>query len=127
MGLEINVLKKESDGLVIISLRGSLDTENHQSFRDRADKELMKKPKGLVLDLEFLEYISSMGISAILGLNRNAVANGTKFMMSNIPESIDQIFKIVKALPPNIQMFESMEEADQYFLGIQKKIKDQGQ
>lgn len=124
MGLQISVLKKEDDELVIISLRGSLDTESHQSFRDRADKELKKKPKGLVLDLRFLEYISSMGISAVLQVHRNAEANGTRFMMSNIPESIDQVFKIVKALPPDIQLFKSIEEADQYFMEIQKKIKD---
>jgi len=125
MGLQISVLKKEDEELTIISLKGSLDTETHQEFKNRAEKELAKQPKGLIVDLEFLEYISSMGISALLEVHRQADAKGASFMLSKVPEHINQIFRIVKALPANIRLFTSIEEADEYFMGVQKRAKGQ--
>ncbi len=43
-------------------------------------------------------------------------------MMANVPRHIDQVFKIVQALP-DVRVFESMEEADRYFQEIQDRIK----
>jgi anti-sigma B factor antagonist len=124
MALKLSVIKKEGEGTVIVSLRGSLDTETHQALRDAIKLELTKSPKALVLDFQTLDYISSMGISALIEASKSAESIGTTFMISNIPEQINQVFKIVKALPPNVAMFETMEEADQYLLEIQKRYKN---
>jgi anti-sigma B factor antagonist len=122
MALRVSVLKKEGEGVTILSLQGSLDTETHQELRDKIKLQLAEAPHALVLDLELLDYISSMGISAIIEASRMAEDAGTTFMISNVPEHINQVFKIVKALP-KVAIFENMEEADQYLLEMQKRYK----
>jgi anti-anti-sigma factor len=122
MGLQISVLTNEDEQMVVCMLVGSLDTETYQKLKDKVATQLKKTPKVLVLDLKSLEYISSMGISAVLEVRKSIEAIGGRFMMSNVPVHIDQVFKIVNALP-DVPMFESREEADKYFLAIQKKIK----
>ena len=49
-------------------------------------------------------------------------ASGASFMMSNVPAHIDQVFRVVKALP-NIRVFNSRQEADDYLMEIQKRAK----
>jgi anti-sigma B factor antagonist len=122
MALKVSVLKKEGEGVTILSLQGSLDTETHQELRDKIKLQLAQAPKAVVLDLEFLDYISSMGISAVIEASRMTEGVGATFMISNVPEHINQVFKIVKALP-NVAIFENMEEADQYLLEMQKRYR----
>ncbi|HOW43452.1 MAG TPA: STAS domain-containing protein [Candidatus Omnitrophota bacterium] len=123
MALKVNILRNDEDQIVVCVLTGSLDTETYQDFKSKAMICLEKSPRALSLDLKALEYISSMGIGAVLELHKAATARGTTFMMSNVPPHIEQVFKIVHALP-NVQMFESVAEADRYFGEIQKRIKE---
>ena len=125
MALKISIISKD-DRVVILCPIGSLDTETHLELETRGAKELDKRPKGLILDLKSLDYISSMGISALLKLQKQADVRGVSFVVTNIPPQIDEVFKIVKALPEE-RIFSSMEEADRYLLGIQKKIKENQQ
>jgi anti-sigma B factor antagonist len=122
MALEIDVFKKENENVIILQLRGSLDTQTYQQLTDLARQKISKTLKGIILDLEPLEYISSMGISAILQVRQMLESQGAQLMMSNIPNHIDQVFRTVKALP-DVKIFESMEEADRYFLEIQRRAK----
>jgi anti-anti-sigma factor len=123
MDLQIDVFRKEDSGLLVLQLKGSLDTKTYQQLSDIARQQIGKASRGMVLDLASLDYISSMGISAILQVRQMLEAAGAKLMMSNVPRHIDQVFQIVKALP-DVKVFESMEEADCYFLEIQKRAKD---
>ena len=122
MALEIDVLKKENEDMIIFQLRGSLDTQTYAQLTDLAVQQMSKPLKGVILDFASLEYISSMGISAILQVRQMLEAKGAKLMMANIPHHIDQVFRTVKALP-DVKIFESMEEADRYFMEIQKRAK----
>lgn len=123
MGLEITTLKKEEGSAVIFSLKGSLDTQTYEKFKIHADKYISRGLKALVLDLQLLDYISSMGVSAILGVRKKAEAIGGTFVMTNIPAHIMQVFKIINALP-DVRIFENMAEADAYLRGIQDRIKE---
>lgn len=124
MALEVNVLRREEDGLFIIALKGSLDSNTAQDLKTKAQKYINLSPQALLLDLEHLEYISSIGISVLLELIRAMENKNGTLMMANIPAHIEHVFKIVNALP-SFQMFKDIEEADRYFLEIQKRIKEQ--
>lgn len=123
MGLQINILKDETEKMLIFKLVGSLDTETYENFMEKVALQLSKPLKAVVLDLKGLEYISSMGISAILQARGKIESIGCSLMLSNVPEHIEQVFQIVKALP-DVPMFESIAEADNYFMEIQKQIKE---
>lgn len=123
MGLKISVLTNEDEKAVVFMLIGSLDTETYQQLKDKAAMQLKKELKNLVLDLKSLDYISSMGISVILEMRKMIESIGGNFMMANVPAHIDHVFKTVNALP-DVPMFENIKEADEYFLAIQKQIKE---
>jgi len=123
MGLDISTLKKEEENAVILSLKGSLDTQTYEKLKIHADKYISKGLKALVLDLQLLDYISSMGVSAILEVRKKSEAIDAAFAMTNIPSHIAQVFKIINALP-DVRIFENMAEADRYLKGIQDRIKE---
>lgn len=123
MALEISVMRREEDNLVIITLRGSLDTETYPNLRAKAQKYLDQSVKAMLLDLQQLDYISSMGISCLLEIRKGMEAAGGRLMMANVPPHIDHVFKIVNALP-NFQMFRDVAEADQYLKEIQRRVKE---
>ncbi len=123
MALEISIMQKEDEKIIVLSLNGSLDGDTHRELKTKVAKQLEKNPKAIILELQGLEYISSMGISAILESRRLAETRNASFMMSNIPPHIQQVFNIVNALP-NMRIFKNLEEADNYFMEIQKRIKE---
>ena len=123
MSLQISMLKREEDNVVICTLKGSLDSDTFDQFKQKASKQLSQDPTTFMLDLAGLDYISSMGISAIVEVRKMAEDLGKKFLMVHVPKHIEEIFNIIQALP-NLQVFANMEEADRYFLEIQKRIKN---
>jgi anti-sigma B factor antagonist len=120
MALEISVYRKEDESVVIVKLKGFLDTESYNQLIEKGKQLVAKKITGLILDLQDLQYISSMGISAVLTVRKMFEEQGASFVMVNVPDQIDKVFQIVKALP-DVRVFENMEEADRYFAQIQKK------
>jgi anti-sigma B factor antagonist len=123
MALQISVLRKEDESIVIVKLQGDLDTETYNQLIEKGNQLLTKTVTSLILDLEFLDYISSMGISAIMMIRKLFEAKGASFLMVNVPKPIDQVFQTVKALP-DVKVFESMDEADRYLGEIQRRVKE---
>ncbi len=123
MALELSVYRKEDESVVIVKLKGYLDTETYNQLVEKGNQLMAKAVTGLVLDLADLEYISSMGISAIMMVRKMCEEKGASFVMVNVPVQIDKVFQVVKALP-DVRVFESMEEADRYFMEIQQRAKD---
>lgn len=123
MGLNISVLRKEEENFLIFALTGSLDTETHEQFRKKVLQHLDSGAKGIVLDLKNLDYISSLGISAILDIRQETEKRNVSLSFAQVPAHIEQVFKIVNALP-NVQVFASIQEADKYFREIQDRIKN---
>ena len=123
MALVLSVYRKEDENVVIIKLKGNLDTETHNQLTDKCTQLIAKAVTGLVLDLESLEYISSMGISAILIVRKMFEEKRASFVMVNVPAHIAKVFQTINALP-DVRVFESMEEADRYFMEIQKRAKE---
>jgi anti-anti-sigma factor len=122
MGLNINISKRP-DGAVLVAVSGSLNSDTYESFEAQVHKSINKATKALILDLKLLDYISSMGISAVLKVKKAAEATGARFLMINLPPQIREVFRIINALPA-AQVFKDMEEADAYLLQIQRKIQE---
>lgn len=123
MSLRISILRREEDSVIVCSLSGSLDTETHQEFTAKLGGYLNQTTAGIILSLKDLDYISSLGISALLQLHHDTAARKISLSVVEVPAHIQQVFKIVNALP-NMRVFANMEEADRYFMEIQNKIKE---
>jgi anti-sigma B factor antagonist len=61
----LNTTKEIDNGVLIVTLEGSLDTLTSPGF-DKDLEEILPTVKGLTLDFEKLEYISSAGLRTLL-------------------------------------------------------------
>jgi len=112
VALKIIIDKKEKEGFFIFSLFGSLDSDTYQDFEKKINPILEKKPKGIVFNMEKLDYISSMGLSTIFKTKKAVEEGGGALAITNLAPSVKKVFEIVKAIPDYI--FETMAEADEY-------------
>lgn len=119
MALNINVDKK-GEGVFAVSLAGSVDSMTYMELEKTLDPLLIPSTKVLILNMEGVTYISSMGVSVILKTKKAIEKNKGDFIMINLQPQIKAVFEIIKALP-NIRIFESMKEADVYLTQIQRK------
>ena len=128
MPLEINVEKKEG-GAITLHLTGSLDSNTYTDLETRVNAILASSPKAIIFNLEKLNYISSMGLRVIFATKKKIEANKGVLMITNLQPQVKKVFDIVAALP-NLNVFASVQEADDYFTAMQKreidKEKDRG-
>lgn len=119
MTLEVNVDKK-GEGTFAVSCFGSVDSITYRELEKTLAPFLIPSTKVLILNMEGVTYISSMGISVVLKTKKAIEENKGSFIMTNLQPQIRVVFEIIKALP-NMRIFESMEEADEYLSQIQRK------
>ena len=65
MDLKIKIEEKEGGNSLTVSLAGSLDTDTYIQFEKRMAEALNLSVKGVILNMEGLTYISSIGFAAI--------------------------------------------------------------
>jgi len=123
MGMTVRVYEKEPSVFVVV-VTGSLDSATYQDLEKKVKPFLMETTKALILDLKMLDYISSMGVSVILKTKKTIEELGGSFLMVNLPPQIKVVFDIVKALP-NMCLFESLQEADNYLAEMQRRAKEE--
>lgn len=123
MALTLKSYQKEL-GVIVVEIGGSLDTATYQELEKKLKVILTGSIKALILDMKMLDYISSMGVSVVLKTKKSVEASGGSFMMAHLQHQIKTVFDIVKALP-NMCLFESLEEADNYLAEMQRRAKEQ--
>ena len=113
-------ITKRHEGSYLITLEGRLDSNTYLQFEERIGPVLSSSPRLLVLDLEKLDYISSMGIRSIINTRKIVESQDGLVMLIKLQPQIQKVFEIVNALPKEL-VFASIKEADEYFDFIQKK------
>jgi anti-sigma B factor antagonist len=119
MILEVNVDKK-GEGTFVVSSFGSIDSITYKELEKTLVPLLVSTTKVIIFNMEGVSYISSMGISVILKTKKAVEENGGSFIMTNLQPQIKAVFEVIKALP-NMRVFESLKEADEYLSQIQRK------
>lgn len=79
-----------------------------------------KSPKGIVFDMKETDYMSSAGVRIVFKVQKEMKEKGGLFYITNLQPQIKKVFEIINALP-SLQVFESIEELDQYLDVMQKK------
>jgi anti-sigma B factor antagonist len=119
MPLQVSVSKRQ-EGSYLITLEGRLDTNTYLDFEEAIRPVLTSSPRLLVLDFAKLDYISSMGIKALVSARKAVRSQDGHVVLINLQPQIRKVFEIVSALPREAVFF-SIEEADKYFDIVQKK------
>ena len=120
MALTIKLTHK-STGYVIIHLGGSLDTVTSAQLDKKVDEVLAGTPTHLTFDMENLEYMSSAGVRVILKASKGLEKNKGKTTFVNLQPQIKKVFEIIRALP-DMSIFSSIAELDEYLDSMQKRV-----
>ena len=70
MPIEVVINKKE-EGVFVVSVGGSIDTETYVLLEKEVNSILDKTTRGLIFDFKNVSYISSMGLSAIFRIKQS--------------------------------------------------------
>ena len=124
MGLDINLKQKENE-VYMISLTGSIDNSTCPSLDEQIEKLFKLNASTIVLDLEDLKFMSSMGVGLINKTKSRLKEQGGHFAMVNLQPQIKKVFDIMSLLP-TMNVFSDDQELDDYLDKIQHRITEDG-
>lgn len=81
------------------------------------------KIKNLVFDLQNLNFVSSAGLRIFAKARKMAKSKQNKVYFINPTPQVKKVFEIVKAVPIS-EVFQNIQELDDYLLKIQSKTID---
>lgn len=119
MELKVNVVEK-TPGYFVFKPVGSIDSVTSEMLEQRVYYILKGSPKGIVFDMQQIDYMSSAGVRIVFKVQKEMKQKGGMFSIINMQPQIKKVFEIINALP-TLQVFESIEELDQYLDKMQKK------
>ena len=125
MQVKINA-NQDRTGFFRVVPFGPIDSDTYLDFNDSIQPLLVAATKGVVLDLENVDYISSAGLGVLFTMKKLLKANGGELLFCNMKPPIVRLFEIVNALPKET-LFKDADEADAYlYRMINKGIDDEG-
>jgi anti-anti-sigma factor len=118
MSLKVNS-GESRPGVFTVSPIGSLDGNTYKILESTVDAVLKEMPDVIIFDLEYLDYINSMGVRVLLKTKKELEKNNGKIMFAHLQPQIRKVFDILNALP-TLKVFASIQELDQYLDTMQK-------
>ena len=115
--------REKTAGIFEISLEGRRDNLTFELLEKTLKPILDQHPRALKFDLERLDYISSMGLRAILQTMKRLKAMDGRLILTGLQAPIKKVFEIARLLPEQ-SVFASVDEADRYFDAMQRKEQD---
>ena len=106
-------------GVFTISPIGSIDARTHTMLDEEVESVLNENPDVIIFDMEFLDYISSMGVRVLLKTKKEMKNRAGRVAFMKLQPQIKKVFDILNALP-TMQVFASIEEMDRYLDAMQK-------
>jgi anti-anti-sigma factor len=111
MSLKVNSAETRP-GVFTISPIGTLDANSYTVLEGTA-------PDVLIFDMEYLDYINSMGVRVLLKAKKAIEKENGKIIFMHLQRQIKKVFEILNALP-TLQVFKSIKELDEYLDTMQK-------
>ncbi len=118
MSLKVNSAETRP-GVFTISPIGTLDANTYTVLEGTVDTVLNQSPDVLIFDMEYLDYINSMGVRVLLKAKKAMEKDNSKIIFIRLQRQIKKVFEILNALP-TLQVFKSIKELDEYLDTMQK-------
>lgn len=120
MALKVNVELK-SPGVYEVKSEGSIDAITHPTLGSAVDALLKKSPTVVIFNMAKVTFVSSAGISVVLGAEKTLRPRGGRVLLVELTPAVKKVFEIVRALPSQ-QVFSSVAEMDEYLALMQRKV-----
>jgi anti-anti-sigma factor len=119
MALKVNTAVKRP-GIFVVAPIGSIDAAGYATFQEKVTSVLNQNPDVVVFDMEYADYINSMGIRVLVKTKKAMKQRGGKIMFINLQPQIQKVFEILNALP-SLNVFASIQELDSYLDAMQAR------
>lgn len=126
MALKVNTTGKRPGIFVVVPI-GSIDAAGNRIFQEKVTSVLNQNPDVIIFDMEFADYINSMGIRELVKARKALKQRGGKILFTNLQPQIQKVFEILNALP-SIKVFANIQELDNYLDAMQTRshLKEEG-
>ena len=91
---EVEIQVDEFKGVLIISVSGEIKGLGGREFHRAIFQEIQGQEAPIVLDLEGLTYINSMGLRSILLVAKKQQENKVKFAVCSLSKPMRKVFEI---------------------------------
>jgi anti-anti-sigma factor len=118
MALKVNTENKRP-GVYVISPIGSIDSNTATVLDEKVEAVLAENPDVVIFDMEYTDYINSMGVRVLLKTKKALKNAGGKLIFMHLQPQIKKVFDILNALP-TMNVFASIAELDNYLDAMQK-------
>jgi anti-sigma B factor antagonist len=95
MGEAVMTTRRESDGVIVVDVRGTLDAATVGALRGALVNTLQtQRPETMIVDLTFVTFMDSMGIGTLVAGYNAARDTGTRFVLRNPSEFVHRQLRI---------------------------------
>ena len=119
MSLEISVIQK-SDEALGLKLDGSVDSDTAPELEAALDDMVHSSVTYLGLNMSGVSFISSAGLRVVFKMLKKMKARDGQLMVTEMNPGVEKVFEVVK-LMPDLSVFGSSEEMDEYLTSLQKQ------
>lgn len=90
----LELSEREEQGWSVLTVTGRLDTKTVEKFSAKCATWIDASRANVVLDLSGLAYVSSAGLSSILGAAKRVQARSGRFAVAGLKGLVKEIFAI---------------------------------
>ncbi|MFV8571559.1 STAS domain-containing protein [Marinobacter sp. SBS5] len=119
MSLVISVIQK-SDEALGLRLDGSVDSDTAPELEAKLDEMVHPSVTYLALNMSGVSFISSAGLRVVFKMLKQMKARDGQLMVTEMNPGVEKVFEVVK-LMPDLSVFGSSEEMDEYLTSLQKQ------
>lgn len=90
----LELSERNERGCSVVTVKGRLDSASVEKFWDQCARWIDASQANVVLDLSGLEYVSSAGLSSILGAAKRVQARSGRLAVAGLKGLVKEIFAI---------------------------------
>jgi len=90
----MEVVEKKQNGICILGLLGRLDSNTSPEFEKKISGVIEDGTRGVIVDFESLDYISSAGLRVLLKAAKELKRSEGKIVLCSMKEYIKEVFEI---------------------------------
>jgi anti-anti-sigma factor len=94
--MELKIRKNQE--VYIVDITGEMDLYNSYKLKELIAKMLERSVKGIILNMEEVEYIDSSGIGALIYISSTVKKQNVRLFITNIHGSVKKVIELTKLM-----------------------------
>ncbi len=107
--MALEIVKENKGSITVIKVIGDINAHTVNDFEKALEQCVENGEYSILIDCERLDYISSAGLGALMGVIESVKNNGGDIKLCNTSSSVYRVFDIL-GFTELFQIFDSLEE-----------------